>query len=423
MYRNLFFILIVALFLGACTTKNIVVYKEYESNETSINKRIMQAFNYEKVGKSKEARTKFLELFNDYNSTIFLENAYLITLSHNLDKTDELENLVKQNLYRSDNLKRLSVLYALQTLNLDYAQKLCLELLAKKDNDPRNFELYADVLIRKNKLKEALIYYRLAYAGNVNEDLLLKIVSVYALLNDKNNAKIMLENFRQSNGCTIKTCLILGKIYSEEQNLRALKELYIELYDITSNQDFILSLVRMFDFKEEKKEALDLALKYDLNDEIKLYLYQSLKFYDKAKELCLQLYEEKKDDEFILQAAMFEFEELSLKKQVNKNTIKPVIEKFEKMINENSDDLYLNYYGYLLIDNDLEIEKGMKLVELALQKDPGNLYYIDSLAWGYYKLGDCNKAYEIISQTFKDLEFKNSNESKAHIRAIKACMK
>lgn len=65
----------------------------------------------------------------------------------------------------------------------------------------------------------------------------------------------------------------------------------------------------------------------------------------------------------------------------------------------------------------------MQLVELALGQDPENLYYIDSLAWGYYKLGDCNKAYELMQKTFYDKEFSSSQESKEHIKAIKACLK
>ena len=72
---------------------------------------------------------------------------------------------------------------------------------------------------------------------------------------------------------------------------------------------------------------------------------------------------------------------------------------------------------------DLDIKKGIELVKLALEKDPQNLYYLDSLAWGYYKLGDCKQAWEILKQTLDDKEFANSDESKAHIKAIKACVK
>lgn len=112
-----------------------------------------------------------------------------------------------------------------------------------------------------------------------------------------------------------------------------------------------------------------------------------------------------------------------MNKKITPQVVALVSEKFSNAIDENSDDLYLNYYGYLLINYDLDLKKGMKLVELALKKEPQNLYYLDSLAWGYYKQGDCKKAWEILKQTLEDKEFANSYESKAHAKAIKACIK
>ena len=76
-----------------------------------------------------------------------------------------------------------------------------------------------------------------------------------------------------------------------------------------------------------------------------------------------------------------------------------------------------------MIDNDLDIKKGIELVNKALQKDKNNLFYLDSLAWGYYKLKDCKKAWDIFKETLKDKEFSNSKESKEHRKAILKCLK
>ena len=69
------------------------------------------------------------------------------------------------------------------------------------------------------------------------------------------------------------------------------------------------------------------------------------------------------------------------------------------------------------------MKKGIELVELALQNEPNNFYYLDSLAWGYYKLKECKKAWDILKPTFADKKFANSSESKEHQKAIKACIK
>ncbi|EDM23709.1 tetratricopeptide repeat protein [Caminibacter mediatlanticus] len=44
----------------------------------------------------------------------------------------------------------------------------------------------------------------------------------------------------------------------------------------------------------------------------------------------------------------------------------------------------------------LIVKEGIKYVQKALNLDPTNEEYIDSLAWGYYKLGKCKEAKELI---------------------------
>ncbi|EQA8097316.1 tetratricopeptide repeat protein [Campylobacter jejuni] len=393
MYRYLLFVL-AAFFLAACGSSKINVvypdYTKYKSNDFDL--RVMKAYNYEYYKQYKEARDEFLSLYQDYNNTNFLENAFLLTLANNLDKQAELDNLAKPYLNQNDNLKRLSALYALNSNDINNAQKLMKELLTKKDSDPRNLELYGDILVKKNDLKNATKYYRSAYNQVQNEEILFKLIGIYAILNDTLNIKNVLEFSRKTNGCTLKTCVLLAKIYFDEKNIEALKSIYKELYQLTKNKSFVLALVELLNSQGKTEEALKISLQYDLDDDIKLALYQNLKRFDDAK-------------------------------KITPKVIDSVKEKFEQAIDKDSNALYLNYYGYLLIDYDLDVKKGIELVKLALKKEPQNLYYLDSLAWGYYKQGDCKKAWEILKQTLEDKEFANSDESKAHAKAIKACIK
>ncbi|EFI35136.1 Tetratricopeptide TPR_2 repeat protein [Desulfonatronospira thiodismutans ASO3-1] len=56
----------------------------------------------------------------------------------------------------------------------------------------------------------------------------------------------------------------------------------------------------------------------------------------------------------------------------------------------------LNYVGYTLADQDRDLDRAMILIKRALELDPGNGYYIDSLAWVYYRQGSYEKAWEEI---------------------------
>lgn len=68
----------------------------------------------------------------------------------------------------------------------------------------------------------------------------------------------------------------------------------------------------------------------------------------------------------------------------------------------------LNYLGYSLIDRDLVDEKVVietntlptpfEMVEKAVLLDPTNYAYLDSLAWGYYKKGNYQLAYDYIEK-------------------------
>ncbi|MBK1991648.1 ATP-dependent nuclease subunit B [Campylobacter sp. 2018MI35] len=423
MYRNLLFILI-TIFLTACANKNQVVFKDYEEQKSNkLDMQILSALNYEYFNDYKKSRDIFLDLFKEYKDVVFLQNAYFLTLANNLNDIKEIDNIARVYVDENDNLKRLSAFYALKSLELNRAQKLINELLAKNSNDLRNLELYGDLFVQKKDFINALKYYKLAYEQNPTEDFLFKIISTYAILDDTKSIKKFLEQWRQKNGCTLKTCSVLAKIYNDEKKFDLLENIYIDLYKISNNKSFIYSLLDILNKEQKKQEALDLALEYDLDNDIKIFLYQDLKKFNEAKNLSLKMYEQSGNKEYLMRAAVFEFEQASLDKKITPSLVLSVAKKFEQGIDYNSNALYLNYYGYLLIDNDIDIEKGIYLVKLALEKEPNNLYYIDSLAWGYYKLKDCKKAWEFLEKTFVDKEFSNSKESKDHIKAIKECLK
>jgi len=46
----------------------------------------------------------------------------------------------------------------------------------------------------------------------------------------------------------------------------------------------------------------------------------------------------------------------------------------------------LNYLGYMLADRGMRLDEAVRLIEKALEMEPGNGAYLDSLGWAYYKL-------------------------------------
>lgn len=90
---------------------------------------------------------------------------------------------------------------------------------------------------------------------------------------------------------------------------------------------------------------------------------------------------------------------ITLEKLDSINALQPL---FEKLIKEYPQEAsVLNYYGYTLIERDIDIAKGQVLVEKALSLEPETIAYLDSKAWGLYKQGsqlqDSSKIREALS--------------------------
>jgi len=66
---------------------------------------------------------------------------------------------------------------------------------------------------------------------------------------------------------------------------------------------------------------------------------------------------------------------------------------FRQAIALDPDDSYaLNYFGYWLLEMGKAPEEALLLIYKAVEQQPDNGYFIDSLGWGYYKLGQYEKA-------------------------------
>ena len=59
-----------------------------------------------------------------------------------------------------------------------------------------------------------------------------------------------------------------------------------------------------------------------------------------------------------------------------------------------NNSMTLNYLGYMLADRNMHLEEALTLIKKAIDLDPQNYNYIDSLGWVYFKLGNYDQAEE-----------------------------
>lgn len=68
-------------------------------------------------------------------------------------------------------------------------------------------------------------------------------------------------------------------------------------------------------------------------------------------------------------------------------------EEFKKVIDVNPKNaMVLNYYGYMLADRGIRLDEARDLIQRALDQEPFNGAYLDSLGWAYYKQNKLDQA-------------------------------
>ena len=68
-------------------------------------------------------------------------------------------------------------------------------------------------------------------------------------------------------------------------------------------------------------------------------------------------------------------------------------EEFKKVIDVNpKNSMVLNYYGYMLADRGIRLDEARDLIQRALELEPFNGAFLDSLGWAYYKQNKLDQA-------------------------------
>ncbi|MCX5757319.1 MAG: tetratricopeptide repeat protein, partial [Candidatus Hydrogenedentes bacterium] len=74
----------------------------------------------------------------------------------------------------------------------------------------------------------------------------------------------------------------------------------------------------------------------------------------------------------------------------------------------------LNFLGYLYADHNINLDEAERLLKHAVELAPNNGYYLDSLAWVYYRRGQADKAIELIRKAI--LLMDNDDAEHAELR-------
>jgi len=418
---KIFFYFALVLFFTGCIGEVKPQIKPNEKVFAQEDSYILFALRAEEIGDYKSASELFAKLYEKSS-----KKEYLYRSLENYIAAKENEKVIKkvdeitQGELDDVILVRIKIVALLQMQKFVEAKNLALRLVSvSKGVD--DYILLSDIYIKLKKYDTALKYLESAYTRNYNEKILDKMsIILYVNLQRKKDAIAQLETHTRVHGCSKLICMRLISFYSDENNVDGLLSTYLRLYALNKNDEVSKRIIQIYGYKKEYLKLIEFLEDSKTNDELLLQLYVNFKEYKKASPLSYKLYKKNGNINRLGQSAIYDYE--STKNKTDKVMQKRVIKKLKTVVEVEENPLYLNYLGYLLIEHDIDVKQGMKYVKRALKLEPNSAFYLDSLAWGYYKLKNCKKAYKIMKKVRK-LEGGDDKEVLSHIKQIKKCLK
>ncbi len=387
----LFFITVFFFHTGVLQAKELRVISEDEL--------IIQGLLYEEYRAFNRSRAIFGRLYDTTGAKVYLFREVTASLFSKTNISESIQRLKSWDEKHPDTLEVKRLLIPLYlTVNRVGEAKVEAEYLLERSEEVMDMELASNPFLYTGEFKRAVDLLSQVYEKTSNENVLLRMVVIMdEYTNERIKAIQLLESHRRMNIVSNDVYFKLLALYVKENNVDGLLDTYKVLYEQDKDEKYLNKIIDAYAYKRDLDGAISFLEENKVGESILYELYKRKKLFNKAFLLTDRLYAEKKDARWIAEKGVLLFEKSEDKN--DKEMIKKVVAYFEKAIDLGVDDsIYLNYYGYTLINKEIDVQKGIKIIEDALKQQPDNTYYLDSLAWGYYKENKCKEAYEMMKR-------------------------
>ncbi len=405
---------------------------------------VSMAESYWKLGKARKSEELLFNALNlnpdDFEAREMLANQYIFQNKH--DKAIEQYRVLAEI---SDEDPRYLIALAKLVLsknNINESISLFIKAYEKDKSRIDILEEAANLSLRSRQLDKARsLYKQLIDFDKNNAYYLSTYIDLIVMSGDYINGIAALESLIDIEGETAERLSQLGILYYKMENIVKAKPLFIKLinmnhFDVTimhflSNiylEESILDSAGIianqiiFHHPSDPRGYLDAALA-ELNNEnplgaIKIlepvnkkffnefsiqYLlgssYQQLEEYDKATIVLrqsLKIYPESRGARHTLAIASDAL-----------NYWNESDSLYEGLIASDTNDVQaLNNYSYSLVERNINLNKALEMAKKAIELEPDNAAYLDTIGWIYYKMENIDKALSFIS---KSVELDSNN--------------
>jgi predicted Zn-dependent protease len=279
-------------------------------------------------------------------------------------------------------------------------------------NDPASHFLLSELiknLLRQNKGSEAFPLLKLAVQSpKATGDDFLFMARLYKESKNLDSAEIYYKKAADKMSSNLGVLYEYAQLLEFLQNYAELKRIYdillseldfpprlvekqLSLYSATDTPDSVVANLLGEAFKAN-------GMQYAEYGYFQAEILASLKKYSEANEILLTLFFAHPSKEFTSKLAL----RIAYIYELMDSITVAVIWYEQLLAREPENHVAMNNLGYMLIDRDIDIARGMAFVDEALSLSPGNPAYLDSKAWGLYKTGKYEEALQILEKLATD---------------------
>ncbi len=301
----------------------------------------------------------------------------------------------------------------------EYAKALELMMtVADSSKAKSDYDMAGSVAFVMGDYKLAQKYFKLSYSVKADHITAERIATIMFLENRGTEATAFLDTHTRMFGCSKYICERLAKAYIETGDKKGALETYKKLYFKLKDEKYIKNIIELSVAGSDIDGLISFLKRTQKDDNLLFEAYKYKKDNKNASLTAMRLYKKTKDLNYLAQSVIYKFESYPDKKPTW--LVKESVKNLEIVTGGMQNDVYDNYLGYLLIDYEINVGRGVELVKRALAKDPTSLFYKDSLAWGYYKQKKCLEASELIKAVAAEL--KEDKTVLEHAEAIRKCV-
>ncbi len=424
---NYFLILFIVFFGGSgCATKgnsivtNIFKTADYELTEGSLEEDRLTIYAIDAYERRdfKNSHKYYKELYYKTDKLMYASRAInSAALVKDFKSVEQILKQVDKNKQRNPEIDRYKIALHVDKKEFKLANKLALDLVDQNASS-KNLELAGLSYEGLKEYNKAIKYYKESYQEEKNLYPLLRMFDIlYLRLNKREEATKLLETHVALYNCDKVICARLLQHYAYQKDYLGVERILQKLYTKNKHPLYAKKLLHLYNSQQNYTKAIEFLKKTKFDDLLLLNIYTTVKDYKSAFKLAEELYQKNSDPEILARSAILEYEST---KHKSKELLNKITKKFEDVVEELNDPLFNNYYGYLLIDHEIDVDKGIQLVKKALKEDPNSHFYIDSIAWGMFKKGDCQGAYTKLKSI---AEVNDEQEIQDHFQEINNCIK